>query len=123
MAGHTLPSTTFSWQNGSIGFTNTGSVTSGLVDANGYNDNSQNRWLGEGMLARQSNGSILDGGNSFWATTTIFSDAGGWSSGLRFFMMDMNGDGSNELVGRDSAGNLIVYHYNTYWGVHSNGVN
>ena len=35
VAGHTLPSTTFSWQNGSIGFTNTGSVTSGLVDANG----------------------------------------------------------------------------------------
>ncbi|MBU2709238.1 hypothetical protein KCM76_24800, partial [Zooshikella marina] len=43
----------------------------------------------------------------FEATKTAFTDAHGWNSGQRYFVMDINGDGAQDIVARYANGKFI----------------
>jgi hypothetical protein len=67
------------------------------------------------LVARNAYGDFL----TFLSTGTTFvlagtsplglSDAGGWNSGIRYFTLDVNGDGLTDLVARDANGNFTTY--------------
>lgn len=58
------------------------------------------------LIVWSSNGSTL---TPTGTTPTVLTDAAGWNSGQRFFIMDMNADGRGDIVARSGAGNLSVY--------------
>lgn len=119
-----LNPTTFAWQDynaSSTTFTSAGSTATGYSDSGGANSglrffpvdvNADGKTdllvrdaLGN-LQALRSNGATF---TSAGTTPTSFTDAAGWNSGLRFFPIDMNGDGKTDFVARDAAGNLLTY--------------
>jgi hypothetical protein len=101
-----------------------GGTATGLSDAAGWNDGL--RWWamdvdGDGktdIVSRAGDGTfyLFKSTDSGFAAPVVaipasagLSDAGGWNSGVRFFVMDVNGDGRKDLVTRASNGTLGVY--------------
>ncbi|WP_233597166.1 M12 family metallopeptidase [Corallococcus sp. CA041A] len=98
-----------------------GSFPTGYTDAWGWNDG--NRFLvadvtGDGqsdLLARNAFGGFdtwVSNGTTFTyagTTSTAFTDANGWNEGLRFFVMDVNDDGKDDLLARYANGAFEVY--------------
>jgi hypothetical protein len=93
----------------------------GLSDAAGYNDPLKFFVAdvnGDGktdIVARSADGIVrtyLSNGSTFALAGEAalgFADAGGWGSGTRYFLIDVNGDGRTDLVARYASGNLMTY--------------
>ena len=90
----------------------------GLVDGVGYGSGVRFFPMdvnGDGktdLVSRDTSGNLrnfISNGSSFGygsSTSAALTDANGWNSGIRFFMMDADGDGKVDLVTRDAAGTL-----------------
>lgn len=92
----------------------------GMADQWGWNDGHRyyvldlNGDRNDDLLARDSAGTFygllsdgthLTGGSVFYADPGL-GDGQGWNQGLRFFAMDYDGDGDDDLVRRDSSGSF-----------------
>ncbi len=118
-----LPPRTFAWQDGGSGFHTAGTSPTVFVDASGWNGGLRYFQMdvdGDGrgdLVGRGGDGTLytyLSNGATFapspaGPSPTTFSDAQGWNSGLRFFQMDVDGDGRGDLVGRGGDGTLYTY--------------
>src|SRR3569623_590744 len=112
--------TNVAWSDSSTFFSFPGSTATGFTDASGWNSDLRFFQMdvnGDGrgdLVARNAAGDLIvmlsNGGGFTYAglTATDFTDASGWNSDLRFFQMDVNGDGRGDLVARNAAGDLIV---------------
>lgn len=94
-----------------------------LTDAAGYNDPLKIFVAdvnGDGhtdVVARRTDGLIrtfLSNGNAYvsagdYESALGLADSGGWGTGTRYFLMDVNGDGRTDLVARYASGNLMTY--------------
>ncbi|WP_163997576.1 Dot/Icm T4SS effector Zinc-dependent metalloprotease LegP [Pyxidicoccus caerfyrddinensis] len=110
-------------------------ITTGMTDATGWS--SGNRFFvadydGDGdddLIARDAFGTftaLRSNGTSFVNAGVLYfnanlTDANGWNDGNRFWVMDYDGDGDDDLVGRYSAGSFIALRSDvtqlTYGGV------
>ncbi|NNB97545.1 hypothetical protein HRD49_08485 [Corallococcus exiguus] len=109
------------WLSNGSALVYSGSFSTGYTDASGWNDG--NRFLaadvtGDGksdLLARNAFGGFdtwVSNGTTFTfagTTSTAFTDANGWNEGLRFFVMDVNDDGKDDLLARYANGAFEVY--------------
>jgi len=64
-------------------------------------------WLGDGSRLQPQLLDYVPAGLVAWSTG--YSDALGWNSGNRFFAIDVNHDGKDDIVARDWLGNLSMF--------------
>lgn len=111
-----------SYLSNGAGFVASGVSQLGLSDANGWNSGFRYFTLdvnGDGktdLVTRDIGGNFttyLSNGYTFVsAGVTSFpghTDAGGWNSGHRYFLMDVNGDGLTDIVARYVSGDFEVF--------------
>ena len=80
------------------------------MDVNGDGkDDMVIRYGDGGMEVRLSNGTSFDYSHSF---ATRFTDAEGWNTGNRFYPMDIDGDGKDDMVIRFGNGGMEVRRFN-----------
>ena len=109
------------WLSNGTSLTYSSSVTTPYSDSSGYG--SGNRFVildlnGDGksdFMARGANGGFdvyVSTGTSYSNTLTVFTsytDSAGFNSGLRFFVVDMNGDRKSDLLARNSNGTFDMW--------------
>ncbi|RUO89998.1 hypothetical protein D7Y11_27395 [Corallococcus sp. AB018] len=109
------------WLSNGSALVYSGSFSTGYTDAWGWNDG--NRFLvadvtGDGqsdLLARNAFGGFdtwVSNGTTFTyagTTSTALTDVNGWNEGHRFFVMDVNGDGKDDVLARYANGAFEVY--------------
>ncbi|WP_233613605.1 MULTISPECIES: M12 family metallopeptidase [Corallococcus] len=109
------------WLSNGSALVYSGAFSTGYTDASGWNDG--NRFLvadvtGDGksdLLARNAFGGFdtwVSNGTTFTyagTTSTALTDANGWNEGHRFFVMDVNDDGKDDVLARYGNGAFEVW--------------
>ena len=110
-----------SWLSNGVTFERVANTSTGYSDSKGWNSGYRfffgdiNGDRKTDFLARDGNGRLiswLSNGRTFnkvGVTETSFTDSSGWNSGLRYFQVDLNGDGRFDLLARNRSGTLLPY--------------
>jgi len=109
------------WKSDGYVLRHVANFTTHYDDANGWNEGNRflvmdlngdgkdellARWASGGMAVWTPDGNILRYVKDF---PTPYSDASGWNEGHRFLVMDINGDGKDEMLCRSADGGLGVW--------------